>query len=397
MKKKMIITNFDLEIGGVERSLIGLLSCINKDEYYVDLFLFNHKGEFFNQIPKNINLLSEIPQFSTFRKSIKQILLEGHLISTVVRLLSKIISKFKEKQIKMPASNSYLVRTIFYSLPLLPKLKGDYDIALSFLTPHYVVSKKVSAKIKVAFIHTDYTLIDVDKEFEIKMWEPFNYIAAVSEECKQAFIKTFPSLQSKCMVIENILSPEFVRQLANIDVSNEMPDDGHIKICSVGRFSPAKGFDQAVLACKKLKDLGYKIKWYVIGYGGDGPLLRQLIAENNLQDYFIILGKKVNPYPYMKACDIYAQPSRYEGKAVTVREAQMLGKPVVITNFTTAKSQLEDGIDGYICPMGVDGIVEGLKKLITDQDFRSKIAQNASLGNYGNEFEVEKIYNLLKH
>ncbi|MBJ7988197.1 glycosyltransferase, partial [Bacillus cereus] len=81
--------------------------------------------------------------------------------------------------------------------------------------------------------------------------------------------------------------------------------------------------------------------------------------------------------------------SRYEGKAVTVREAQILGKPVLITNFPTAKSQLEDGVDGCICPTGIDGIIGGIKKLIDDVDFRNKIVNNASQRNYGNEAEVE--------
>ena len=71
--------------------------------------------------------------------------------------------------------------------------------------------------------------------------------------------------------------------------------------------------------------------------------LKELIAQNNLEDSFILLGKKTNPYPYMKACDLYVQPSRYEGKAVTVTEAKILGKPILITNYPTARSQIEDG------------------------------------------------------
>lgn len=121
-----------------------------------------------------------------------------------------------------------------------------------------------------------------------------------------------------------------------------------------------------------------------------------MIDKLELQGRFFLLGKKTNPYPYIKACDIYVQPSRYEGKAVTVREAQILNKPVLITNFPTAKSQLENGVDGYICPMGVDGIVEGIKKLVDDVEFRTEIVNNVSQRNYGNEREVEKIYRLIE-
>ena len=98
----------------------------------------------------------------------------------------------------------------------------------------------------------------------------------------------------------------------------------------------------AVIACKKLIQLGYDIKWYIVGYGGEEEYLEKLIKDHNMTDKFILVGKKINPYPYIKKCDIYCQPSRYEGKAVTVREAQILGKPVVITNFPTARSQVHD-------------------------------------------------------
>ena len=71
--------------------------------------------------------------------------------------------------------------------------------------------------------------------------------------------------------------------------------------------------------------------WYVVGYGGDELLIRKAIAETGMEKHFVLVGKQINPYPYIKACDIYVQPSRYEGKAVTVREAQILGKSVAIT------------------------------------------------------------------
>jgi glycosyltransferase involved in cell wall biosynthesis len=134
----------------------------------------------------------------------------------------------------------------------------------------------------------------------------------------------------------------------------------------------------------------------LIGFGGDESLIRANISEAGLEDQVIILGKKINPYPYMKACDIYVQPSRYEGKAVTVREAQILGKPVLITNFPTAKSQLEDGVDGMICPLSIDGVVDGIKTLIYDKELREKLVSTAAARNYSNRTEIKKIYSLFK-
>jgi glycosyltransferase involved in cell wall biosynthesis len=109
----------------------------------------------------------------------------------------------------------------------------------------------------------------------------------------------------------------------------------------------------------------------------------------------VLLGKKKNPYPYMYACDMYVQPSRYEGKAVTVREAQILGKPIAITNFPTSKSQLTDMFDGVIIPMDNDGAAKGLADFIDNNELQSELIKNLQTSDYGNESEIEKLYALI--
>lgn len=140
---------------------------------------------------------------------------------------------------------------------------------------------------------------------------------------------------------------------------------------------------------------GIDIKWYIIGFGKDEKLIEKKIRESKMEDHVIVLGKKDNPYPYIKKCDIYVQPSRYEGKAVAVREAQILHKPVIITNFPTASSQLIDGVDGVIVPMDNDGCAKGIKNLIMDDEKRKNLIKNCSSSCYSNKEEVEKIYALM--
>ena len=114
-----------------------------------------------------------------------------------------------------------------------------------------------------------------------------------------------------------------------------------------------------------------------------------------MSDYVVILGKRINPYPYIKSCDIYAQPSRYEGKSVTVREAQILCKPVVVTDYPTAKSQIQDGLDGVIVPMDNQGCAQGLVAFIQNQTLKNKIVEYLRVHDYGNSAEVNKIEALL--
>jgi glycosyltransferase involved in cell wall biosynthesis len=167
----------------------------------------------------------------------------------------------------------------------------------------------------------------------------------------------------------------------------------------VGRFCEAKNYDNVPDICNKalelLKDENIDIKWYIIGFGGEENLIRQKIAEAGMQEHVIILGKKENPYPYVKACDIYVQPSRYEGKSVTVREAQMLYKPVIVTNYPTASSQIQDGVDGVIVPMDNEGCAKGLAEFILDETKQSQIVEYLKTHDYANVNEVNKIYSIL--
>ncbi len=282
-----------------------------------------------------------------------------------------------------------------YSLPFLPKVEKNYDIAISYLWPHYLVAEKVKANTKIAWVHTDYSTVDTDLEMDLELWGEFDHIIAVSEQCKQAFIKKYPPLKSKVKVIENIFSPHLVRTLSEEKIDNPMKKDNRFKIITVARLSHAKGIDQAVEAMKLLADRGYnQLAWYVVGYGGDEDKLRKQIKDNNLEDCFYLLGKKINPYPFMKTADLYVQPSRYEGKAVTVGEAQLLGKPVVITNYPTAPSQVNDHVDGFICELSPEGIANGIEKLYKDEELREKLEHNCSKQNYHNEHELDKLYQL---
>ena len=396
MKKKVLISMYSMNIGGAERSLIGLLENFDYYKYEVDLFLYRHEGEFMEFIPKEVNLLPTVDKYTTFERPIIDIIKEGHISLGLARIMAKLKSKIKTKGLKNEEGTYKYMQYIWnYSIPFLPKLNKEYDLAIGFLGPYDFIINKVSAKIKMGWVHTDYyTIVNPDKKLDKKMWSKMDHIVNVSEECQKSFLKVFPEFEDKCIVIENILSNEFIIKQAKENIE-EISTKKDIKICSVGRFSNQKGFDMAAKACKLLINKGYDIKWYVVGYGGEENKIKQLIDELEIKDNFILVGKKVNPYPYIKMSDIYCQPSRYEGKAVTVREAQILSKPVVITNFPTAKSQLENGVDGYITSLSIEGIVKGIERLHKDYELRVELSENCKVRDYSNKSELNKIYNII--
>ncbi|RLQ96275.1 glycosyltransferase [Falsibacillus albus] len=391
--KKILISSFDLEVGGVERSLISLLANFDYEKYIVDLKLFSHSGEFMELIPAEPNLLVEQREYKTFRMSIKQIFQSGMLRIGISRVWAKILaSRFKNEE----AGYRQMQYMWNASLPFLPKLNQHYDVAVSYLWPHYFVAEKVFAKTKIAWIHTDYSVVQTDENLDYALWSKFDHIIAVSEHCKDAFLSKYPLLKNKVSVMENIATPELVISLADEKTESSFVEDNRFKLVTVARLSYAKGIDQAVLAMKILKEKGYPIVWYVVGYGGDEEEIKCLIKQNNLEKEFILLGKKINPYPYIKHADLYVQPSRYEGKALTVSEAQILSKPVLITNYPTAGSQVKNRVDGYICPLGAEGIANGIEYLYESEDLRAKLVLGCKKINYLNNEEMQKFYQLIQ-
>lgn len=396
MKKKILIVSHAMEIGGAERALLGILENIDTKLYQVDLFLMRHEGELLNLIPDSINLLPEIPEYTVLARPMQETLKEKHFLLTAARLYGKYKAKAFDKKYNLSESGVAIEYSHKYTKKFMPDIqKGiQYDLAISFLTPHYFVAEKVTAKRKIAWIHTDYSVVQVDVNSELKMWKSYDYIASISDDVTKSFLKTFPSLKNKIVLIENIL-PKTLIEKQSEDTVSESFNTNSINLLSIGRFSSQKNFDSIPDICRRIVEQGKNVTWYLIGYGSDENLIRQKIAENRMQEHVIILGKKQNPYPYIKMCDIYVQPSRYEGKCVAVREAQMLGKPVIITNYATSSSQLEDAIDGVIVPMDDSGCADGIIKLIQNDELKNALIENVLKRDYTNSIEINKIYSLI--
>ena len=391
-----------LELGGAEISLIGLLQSLDYSKYDVDLFVYSHRGELLEFIPKEVNLLPEIKEYAQIERPLKNVIRDGYWKIAFARLKAKMqFRRYVRRNHPKDESAIFQYVTLAVS-PYLPSLEhlGEYDLAISFLTPHNIVLEKVNAKKKAAWIHTDYSRIDVDTNLELPVWSGFDHIVSISPEVTKAFVNRFPPLEPAIIEIENILSSKFVRERAELippqEIALEMSRrEGETVLLSVGRFCEAKNYDNVPDICKRIIEAGCPVKWYLIGFGGDEPLIRNKVAEAGMEDHVIILGKKTNPYPYIKACDIYVQPSRYEGKSVTVREAQILCKPVVITDYTTARSQVKDGIDGVIVPLDNEGCAAGIVRLIKDLERQGSLVEYEMVNDFGNESESRKIDGLL--
>lgn len=396
MKKKILFIMPSMFIGGAERSLLGMLANIDYENYDVSLFLYRHEGEFLKFIPKEVHVLPTLKQYQTFDVSIKSLLFSRKFIYGLVRLEAKFALKMhclrKKEKSDVWMAMQYISKSL---LPFLPIIPGKYDVGISYLGIPDVLLKKVNAGIKIAWNHTDYTMLHPDKERDRQIYSKINYIVSVSEQCTKQFLDVYPEFQNKALTIENILNTEFLQQQAEEPIKDFIRNEDEYILLSIGRYSEAKNFDNIPAICKLIIQSGLNIAWYIIGYGSDENLIRRKISEAGMEKHVILLGKKSNPYPYLKRCDLYVQPSRYEGKAVTVREAQVLHKPVAITNFATATSQLQNGYDGVILPKDNMKCAEGLIKLLKDKVLMEQLSDNTYKNDYSNKKELEKLYQIL--
>ena len=388
-----------MELGGAESALLGLLQAHDPKRADIDLFLYAHRGELMEFIPvEKVNLMYEMQPYAMIERPISELLRKGFWRLAASRIKAKFLSRHERGRCPSGCDDIsvyyYIAESVSSHLPAInPSV--TYDLAISFMQPHQFVLDKVRARKKLAWVHTDYSKVYVSPKEE-QVWNKYDYVGAISEDVGKSIVQTFPSLSPKVLPIENILSSRFIRQRA---MSETVTLQGSgLKFLSIGRYSFQKRFDEIPAIASRLLQTFPDLTWSIIGYGSavEEGKIRDAIVRENVQEHVFLLGKKTNPYPYIQSCDVYVQPSRYEGKSITVREAQILMKPVIVTAYPTAPSQVIDGVDGVIVPMEIEDCAEAIKNFLENIDLLYKVKQYLSSHDYGNESEIEKIYQLAK-
>ena len=398
MKPRILIAMHYMELGGAESALLGLLQSHDPQKADIDLFLYDHVGELMQYIPDIVNLSPKVEAYSMLERPISELFRKGFWGIALGRIAARFFAKHEIKNnIEKFDDISVYYFIAKYVTPFLPKINPsvEYDLAISFLQPHLYVLKKVRARKKLAWLHTDYSKVFVSQKEEF-VWCQFDFIAAISEEVGNSFVRRFPKLESKIISIENILSSKFIRERSK---EREVSLFGNgIRLLTIGRYSYPKKLEEIPILTAKLLKTFPNLKWYIIGYGNptEEKKIMDGIEKAGVKDCVVLLGKQTNPYPFIKECDVYVQPSRYEGKSITVREAQILCKPVVITAYPTASSQIQDGIDGVIVPLDIELCANALTSFLKNKAHQAEIVNYLSKHDYGNESEINKIYQLAK-
>lgn len=350
-KKKILIRIGSLRHGGAEKVLVTFLKNLSPDLYEIDLLLNLYSGKYLKDVPSWIkvyylnkgemittNRPQDIPQ-KAFR------VIYQKLLKTFPQLLYKFILKGKKYDIEFAA------------------IHGLRDDILN--------SPDKSSK-KIVWIHNDLRKTEFHDytDEEIRKFFGFDKIMVISEQIQQDFENQAKTEVEKSRIVR-IYNPLDTQEILNkseltqnqYDFSKEEP-----VFVSVGTVFPQKGFDRLLKVHKKLLDEGFKHRILIVGDGYDFENVKQLKSELGVDKTATMLGFTDNPYPYFKAADFFILSSRYEGFPTVLYEAIVLKKTIVATDVSGVREMLNDGELGLIVENSEEGIYQGMKRIMSDQD-----------------------------
>lgn len=393
MKKKVLFIISNLQSGGVSKSMVSLLNAWDREKYDTSLLLCSKEGDVFGQfLPKDIHILyDERIEFASGGVTTLPSVISSKLsVWWKVKLFFGILLRLVLSRLSRAQAGRLIAK-------LMPAITDDtYDLIVDYGGQQqlYYMVDKLNGKKKVTFFHSDYSkwpyYYSADKQYYPKV----DHILTISKVCVEALKHYFPDCSDKISMMENISSPEVIRAQAQVPVDLQLPKKD-VVLCSVGHVCYNKGVDLSIEAARLMKEKGINFAWLFVGKILE-PELVEKAKQEGLDDCMMFLGIKANPYPYMQMADIYVQPSRFEGKSISLDEAKILCKPIVVTNFSTVNDQFTDQVNASICQMNSEDLADKIIELASSKELRNSYSHYLQRHIVDNSSEAEKLYDFLK-
>lgn len=359
MKKKLLFLIPNLAHGGAERVLVNLANNLDSHKYDVTV------QTLFNVGVNRQYLQPHVHYVPGYKKHIRG-------TTTLMKLFSpRLLYKFW--------------------------IKGNYDVLISYLegpTSRIIAGCPDPEKKKIAWLHIE---LNTPKQAAIgfrspaeaqKYYNTYDRLVAVAGSVKDRFLQSLP-VMTPIHVLYNTNETGQIVEKAKMQPEDPAFREDGIRICSVAKLMPTKGFDRLLTVHKRLLDEGLHHTVYILGIGEEEEKLRQKIREYGVEDSFILLGFRDNPYQYVSRCDLYVCSSRREGFSTAVTEALIVGTPVVSTDCSGARELLgENNEYGIVVENSEDGIYEGMKKMLSEPETLAHYRRMA--GERGKYFSKEK-------
>jgi len=388
-KKKIAICFNHLVLGGAEKALFNFMHEIDDDQYEITLFTANLDSYYLDVVDSKVKMRSSLADHS------KNILIEDLKHFRFLRCIKDISLRVLVR----------VFRGSYFELGLCallhPMVREKYDCAIAYKMNYEDMAfpiYRINAKKKCVVCHSS-TAAEQSKAGRFApllffLLKKYDKIFCVSEQNQKELIETYPRIARKTEVMHNILYSEDIIQKSSAPITGF---DSKCSICTVGRLSKEKGQTLIPKTVRLLLDAGYTFKWYLVGDGAGQTEIEQNIQKYGVEDFVIFLGPQKNPYPYIKNCAIYVQPSFSEGYCTTTMEAKILRKPIVTTDAPGMREQFVSGENGLIVDaMTPEALFEGIKTLLDHPEMQQKFIKNLSYEAIDNPKELQKLYDFIE-
>ncbi len=388
MKKNILFVVDERKMGGVSVLFEDMMTLLDITNYNIDLLILHNNGDSLQNLPKSINVIYGTPYFEAIDYTMQDVIKKKN-----INLL------FKKIRVVLDMKTGRIEKVIKRERKKI--LKKQYDTEIAFkdgFTALFTIFG--NSKKKIHWLQYEYKKTNPNQKYDKlfkKILPQFNQIIAVSDNVKKHFNAVY-NLGDKVSVIYNVINYDKILKKSNEECDLVL-NSNNINIVSVGRIHHAKGYDRLINVIAKLKEfdgeLTRRLKVYIYG---DGPLffeLKKLIHSLNLDDIIFLAGQVANPYKYVKKFDLFILPSNFEAFGLVIIEAMTLKIPVLATKTSVTDKLINNNINGLVVENSIDGIYNGLKKIIENRELIAKYKNNLTDYFYDNNEQLEKIKQIL--
>ena len=361
----ILVSGVRMDMGGTEIAQIAFMKKLLSEGHKVTLLLSQKRGPLMDRIPDGVRILTIPMKKSIFLDRMMGRVIDGRPFAFPVKCICKIF--------KICIGKKRFTPFLISKTKVLP---GNYDLAVEFhgygKFPTAYTAVRVKAAKKALLFH-DASIHWL--EYVVSYLDCYDKLYCVSDAVYDKLASMFPEKRSRMEVLHNFIDADEIRRKSEekADISEFT---GEFKILTIARLEYQKGIDIAISAAQILEERGIPFKWYVIGDGSERKRLGRMIRAKGLDNSFILLGIRQNPYPYLKACDLFALTSRFEGYPVTLIEARALCVPILASDMPCIREQISDGVNGILTPADPKIIADRINEFRKDPSMACKMREH---------------------